>query len=677
MDITSQQENNPPWPDSVWDYRPYGKGYHIHDALLSGMEEAISNLVANHPEDFSILKEQHLRNSNFETIQFLLIRAYTANGEIFADEAIDYLCEQPVRLKTGYLVSNGNTLAAPYWATRQLIEATTPHCTEENLVKLETLIISYYEPLILDSVALKFRGYPQLLLLDAIDSSRRTEIANRRLQEWKRKFTALQLIPSDKIEPPEEIIASFVGSPIPNKSADRMMDQQWLKAIARYDCNDPKYWLQRNGKFVGGAYQLSSLLESQVKKEPIRFAKLIWQFPDNANSSYFDAVLRGLAEVELDVKTAFMVCQRCHQLPNYPCGRCISWLMGKLPDLAWSEEAFDIVTWYALNDSNPEQETSNGQVYYDGDILNVGINSTRGSAVSAIAQLILAYKNRASYFREHLQKIVQDSSIAVRSCAVEALTAMLNYDRDLAVSLFQRLCDTEDALLGTQTVEYFLFYALQTHFEVLASIVERMIMCELPEVVKIGTRQACVASLNIEEARWLAELCLSGTETHRIAAAEIFVTNFRIAHFRKFCEDTLIRLFQDASEQVRSQAARCFLHFEGDELGDYISLVEAFVDSRAFYNDDYNLIHALEKTTAKLPNEVTYRVCDRFLEGLRSDDADVRERGSIKADEVSQLLLQLYSQKDPNLKLRCLDLIDFMTQMEVYKLAEVLTQYDR
>jgi len=254
---------------------------------------------------------------------------------------------------------------------------------------------------------------------------------------------------------------------------------------------------------------------------------------------------------------------------------------------------------------------------------------------------------------------------------------MLNYDRDLAVSLFQRLCDTEDALLGTQTVEYFLFYALQTHFEVLASIVERMIMCELPEVVKIGTRQACVASLNIEEARWLAELCLSGTETHRIAAAEIFVTNFRIAHFRKFCEDTLIRLFQDASEQVRSQAARCFLHFEGDELGDYISLVEAFVDSRAFYNDDYNLIHALEKTTAKLPNEVTYRVCDRFLEGLRSDDADVRERGSIKADEVSQLLLQLYSQKDPNLKLRCLDLIDFMTQMEVYKLAEVLTQYDR
>ena len=117
---------------------------------------------------------------------------------------------------------------------------------------------------------------------------------------------------------------------------------------------------------------------------------------------------------------------------------------------------------------------------------------------------------------------------------------------------------------------------------------------------------------------------------------------------------------------------------EGDELGDYICLVEAFVDSRAFYNDDYNLIHALEKTTAKLPNEVTYRVCDRFLEGLRSDDSDIRQRGRIKAEKVSKLVLQLYSQsQDKNLQVRCLDLIDFMTQMEVYKLAEELTQYDR
>ena len=42
---------------------------------------------------------------------------------------------------------------------------------------------------------------------------------------------------------------------------------------------------------------------------------------------------------------------------------------------------------------------------------------------------------------------------------------MLNYDQDLAASWFQQLCDTEDALLVTQTVEYFLYYASPNYFQ--------------------------------------------------------------------------------------------------------------------------------------------------------------------------------------------------------------------
>jgi hypothetical protein len=371
------------------------------------------------------------------------------------------------------------------------------------------------------------------------------------------------------------------------------------------------------------------------------------------------------------------------QLSNRSCGASISWVFQKLAELPWTQEALDILVWYALEDPNPEQElwrtkTSNGQVYYGGDILMAGINSTRGSAVSAIAALIFADKHRASYFQLPLQQIVQDPSIAVRTCAAEALTAVLNYDRDLAVSLFQQLCETEDALLGTQTVDYFLYYALPTHFEALAPIVERMIMSELPEVVKVGARQACLISLVREEASWLAELCLSGTEAHRIAAAEIFVANLRNAHLREFCENILIQLFNDSSKEVRSQAARCFLHFEGDELGDYISLVEAFVDSPAFITNHHNLIRVLEETTAKLPDEATYRVCDRFLDGIDSDATNTRNRSFIDAGKVSTLLLQVYSQsKNQAFQSRCLNLIDRMAQMDVYGLDNALTEYER
>ncbi|MFW5664120.1 MAG: hypothetical protein ACOC2Z_00985, partial [Coleofasciculus sp.] len=300
------------------------------------------------------------------------------------------------------------------------------------------------------------------------------------------------------------------------------------------------------------------------------------------------------------------------------------------------------------------------------------------SAVSAIAKLIFADKNRAAYFKEPLQQIVQDSSLAIRACAIEALTAMLNYDRDLAVNLFQQLCDTEDELLGTKTIEYFLYYALPTHFVDLAPILERMIMSELPKVVKIGSRQACVASLNIEEARWLAKLCLSGTEAHRMAAAEVFVANFRPAHFRDFCENALRQLFNDASNKVQFQAVRCFSHFEGKELDDYVSLVESFVNSSAFDTHYDKVIHALEKTTAKLPDDVTYQICDRVLDGLRSNDANIRYHSALKADGISSLLVKLYSQtKKLKLQSRCLDLVDLIAKNENYELTKTLTEYER
>ena len=171
---------------------------------------------------------------------------------------------------------------------------------------------------------------------------------------------------------------------------------------------------------------------------------------------------------------------------------------------------------------------------------------------------------------------------------------------------------------------------------------------------------------------------MSGTEAHRMAAAQIFVVNLRNAHLRKFCEDALIQLFYDSSQEVRSQSARCFLRFEGEQLGEYVSLVEAFVDSLAFTTNHHDLIHALEETTAKLPDEATYRVCERFLDAVDSDDTNTRSRSLIDADQISQLLLRVYSQsKNQAFQSRCLDLVDRMAQMDVYGLDQALTQYER
>ncbi len=94
---------------------------------------------------------------------------------------------------------------------------------------------------------------------------------------------------------------------------------------------------------------------------------------------------------------------------------------------ATSEEALEIVSWYASEDPDPREETwrtkpSSGGVNEGRDMLTAAINSVRGTAAEAVAQLIFADGDRLSYFRPILERMVEDPSIAVRSCAALTLT---------------------------------------------------------------------------------------------------------------------------------------------------------------------------------------------------------------------------------------------------------------
>ena len=92
-----------------------------------------------------------------------------------------------------------------------------------------------------------------------------------------------------------------------------------------------------------------------------------------------------------------------------------------------------------------------------------------------------------------------------------------------------------------------MFYALQTHFETLKPTLERMIESEDPGVATVGARQACLISLILEEARPLAQRCLSGTEAQRVGVAEVYAAHLQTARFRGFCEETLIQLLHPSA----------------------------------------------------------------------------------------------------------------------------------
>ena len=318
-----------------------------------------------------------------------------------------------------------------------------------------------------------------------------------------------------------------------------------------------------------------------------------------------------------------------------------------------------------------------GDPYYSGKILSHGINTVRGSAAEALAKIIESDPDRASYLQPVLEKMVQDPSIAVRSCVAQALIAVLRYDLDLAVALFKQLCDTEDALLKTHFIERFIYFGIQTHFSELSQVVMRMIDSQDPEVATVGGRQACLAALDLDEAASLADICLSGSEAQRVGAAQVMASNVLMATYRSYCESSLIELFDDPSDEVRAEATRCFLSFEGPQLEGFDNLIIQFVSSDAFPDNFYTLLMALERSTAKLP-EITLTACERFIEVAGMAASGISTRQARNADMAIKLTLRTYQQSvDDSVRARSLDLIDKYMEHSTYGIDSALENFER
>ena len=225
-----------------------------------------------------------------------------------------------------------------------------------------------------------------------------------------------------------------------------MNDDDWLRAIDRYSSDssssDPRQFL------VGGADEQSEVLRGLTTEDPHRFAKLILRIPDDANPYYFDAILRGITGADIDMETVVDACFRCHRIPGRPSGRWITWTLAHVEDFPLPDEALEVVAWYATEGQDPDQVSSDrtysqsgqeGEIY---DPIFAGINSVRGSAAATVAKLVFQDERYLSFFLPYLKKMVNDTSDATLACVAEALVGSLRYDRDLAVQLFLRLCES-------------------------------------------------------------------------------------------------------------------------------------------------------------------------------------------------------------------------------------------
>ena len=658
--------------DSVWTFRCFGASFDVKDALLEGLERALTELAANDPVTFQQYFDRLAPYGGYDSVNFLLMRAFAPLDVICVDQAVEYMLEIPQRLESGWQTGGGT-----YWAAREAILHISSLCSDRSFEKLEEFVLGYCPAWERTAAGYRARGRWQLIMLTALESERRSPAANARVRELEHKF------PTAEITPPEPIRVEAVESPIPEDAAKEMSDANWLRSISKYDRD--RDHIGKDRRLYGGAFELSRLLESETEGDPERFAKLALSFTEETNRYYFDAVLQGLRRAEVAKDKVFDVVRHFFGLQAKPGARWMSDAIVKYVAEDVPEDILGIIGWLVTEADDPETDAEAEDWSEDspederpGNYLNRAINTVRGSAADDIGYLLHAEADRVPFFAPYLERMVADPTVTVRSTVAHALLGLFAHDEQLALDLFVRLCEIEnDALLATRHVDSFLYHGNRNHFAQLSAIVKRMLDSQVATVREAGARHACLAQFSDPAAATLAAGCVTGDEAQRKGAAIIAASNVFNAECREFCESALLGFFDDPSEDVLDAAARCFLHAKGRDLEDVQDLIRAFLASKSFPEKGEFLIMGLKGSTGDLGG-VIVEVCEAVLLALEASPDEPFGRLHLATRDLAELVFRAYAQShDPDYRGQCLDMIDGFVASQAYGVTKQLGEFER
>jgi hypothetical protein len=669
--------------DPLWSCRSFGdRGLQAHSTLLSSLARSLESLAESSPNDLDRLLDPYAERPH-DAVAYLVLRAWTAAPELYAERLARYLVADPRRLKVGYTSWGGNGGSAALHVSSRAVQAASFRCSPDSFSALERTIVSLKDDWEEKHPAI--RGAMQFTLLESIEKSRLSTSGKARLGELRRKF------PQERHEPPTAMKVSTIGSPIPEEANPKMSDEQWLRAMRKYAGVD-RQW-DRDYRMSAGEWGLCQSLEARARAEPRRFAFLAGRMPDELPASYFEAILRGVAacapqekeELPLPITAEELVVlvRRVHELPGRPCGQGIARLVEKWSSLkAWPDEMIDLITWYALNDPDPHEEVwrkSSGSehFYYGGDPYAAGINSTRGTIAGVIAHLLFVQPEQFDRLQAAVQGLVSDRTIAVRSCAIRPLLAVLNRDPQKAISWFIECVSVDPVLLETPIVDRFLQFAGYQDYDGIRPVVHTMLESPSPKVIEAGARQVCVLALDVEAARVDAERIQRGTSVMRKAAAEVYSTNVAHEVVGSTCRQLLKPFFADSDESVRAQTGLAFRHLASLSLNEQADLLAAFLEAGPEKAALEPLVHALESSLVQLPDLVC-RFAERCIEVYRAEAGDISTAASGVAMYLSKIVVRLYAQtEDPAVQSRCLNMIDEMERHHFLGLSDELQRLDR
>lgn len=625
-----------------WHIRYQNANHGVDSAVFAGAELALRTLAAEDSSKLPMYLDP-IQEQDSDELRFLACRALATTG--LADTAVSWLLSDVRNFSIGWTDS-------PRWASRELIEVCSPACSNELFARLERTVLGLVESTLLAPPT----EYGQFELLSAMEPARLSEHARRRLHELERQF------PGSAPEPPRGIVATVVGSPIGDESSTKMGDADWLRALSKHTADETTW---RGHGPVGGARQLAQVLSRRAEEDPDRFARLVLEFDSKIPAAAFEAIISSVAG-KVDIDLFSDVCKHATKQHEAEVGRAVCGAI-RNANISTSTLA-ELVRIYSLS-PDPDHEAARteskpGEYYHGGDLYFAGINSTRGQAAEAAASILFVSDEQLPSLLSVIEELATDKILAVRACAAQAVIAVMNHDPDRAFDIAQRLLNAPLEVLDTRSTERLLTYAVVRRPEQFTATLELALAGPEAVAQRAGRAWAVVALNDVDPLSAAATVHQLSVPARRGAAQVIANQPYGLITVLK-------KLFDDADESVRAASSQAVRGLEALEYREADELVRAFTLSAAFAENFNHLIGTLESMTTPLPPS-TIAACERAVEVAGTDLGNISTARALTGQLLITVVLRLYRQGDEDMRIRCLDLVDRLSEINAYGVTEAL-----
>ncbi len=556
--------------------------------------------------------------------------------------------------------------------SRRALAAASPHCSDGAFRKVETAIL--HKDFDWERQA-DLAGFTELELLLSLPANRLNPRSIERVAELSNRFPDVTGVPAERsLEPTNEI--QPVPSPLSLQGAGPYSDARWLTTMRRFRDPRPVF---TDGQFVGGSYMLARDLEEATRGEPQRFVELAGQMNAEYEAVYFEAILRGLTGDETgrglvdQSPHVFSVLRHIRDTGVRIRGGEATRAISALASTDLPSDLVDMVRDVAVSDPDPAADDWHGLGSWRSPV-DQAINSARGAAAQSIAALLAANATRWDTLRPAVEQLVGDRVLAVRTTAVQCLSAILDTHQDDALALFSQLAQGAESILGTIHVERFIHNAIFRDYTGTRPILLAMLKSDYPETVTVAARQVAVAALYVgsEEARDDERSLQAMGANARSATASIYTVNLNNDSVSDTCEARLLQLISDEDVDVRNAAADWMRLLTPNEIAKRGALIGACAASGSLAGELATLARRLVDATVPLPIEFC-----ALAEAVLAEDS-TRIGGAFHLPQVAVRLYEQHQNSAPADRLRLLDLIDELVWLGAHGIDDELRrQYER